>query len=67
MNRLKEVREEKKMTMVRLAELSGISRQRIAQIESDPEANVHTDTLQKLADALGVGFDEIFFALPVNK
>ena len=66
MNRLKEVREAKKMTQEKLAELSGISRQTIYKIETNPLANIKVDTIQALADALGVSFDEIFFASSVK-
>ena len=61
MNRVKEVREERNISQERLSELSGISRQTISKIEADPAANVTVDTLKKLADALGVRFEDIFF------
>ena len=60
MNRLKEIREERNMSQVKLAELSGITRQTIAKIESNPQANIKVDTLKKLAHALSVEFYEIF-------
>ncbi|MCR5811444.1 MAG: helix-turn-helix transcriptional regulator [Lachnospiraceae bacterium] len=60
MNRLKEIREERNISQVKLAEMSGITRQTIAKIESDPQASVKVATLQKLADALGVRFYDIF-------
>ena len=65
--KLKEVREAKKMSQEKLSELSGISRQRIYKIETDPRANVTVATLQKLAEALGVDIDDIFFAKSVNQ
>ena len=61
MNRLKEVREEKGISQEKLAELSGISRQTIFKIESDPEFNARVDTIKKLAEALDVNFNDIFF------
>ena len=61
MNRLKEVREEKGISQEKLAELSGISRQTIFKIESNPEFNAKVDTIKKLADALEVTFHDIFF------
>ena len=61
MNRLKDVREEKKISQEKLSELSGLSRQTIAKIEANPQANVKVDTIQKLADALEVKFEDIFF------
>ena len=66
MTRLKEIREEKKMSQERLEELSGVSRQTISKIEANPQANVKVDTIQRLADALGVNFQDIFFAPSVN-
>ena len=60
MNRLKEVREEKNVSQEKLAELSGISRQTISKIETDPEFNARVDTLKKLAEALEVNFHDIF-------
>ena len=60
MNRLKEVRESKKISQTKLSELSGISRQRIILIEGNPEIVVRTDTLEKLASALQVNVSDIF-------
>ena len=62
MNRLKEVREEKNISQEKLAELSGISRQTISKIETDPEFNARVDTLKKLAEALETNFHDIFLA-----
>ena len=60
MNKLKEVREAKKMSQEKLAELSGISRQTICKLEADPKLNVTVDTISKLAEALAVKFEDIF-------
>ena len=59
--RLKEVREEKRMTQEELAAKSGISRQTIISIETDPNYNTTFNTLVKLSDALGISIDQIFF------
>jgi len=59
---VKEIREERNMSQERLSELSGISRQTISKIEADPSTNVTVDTLRKLADALGVSFNDVFLA-----
>ncbi len=59
--RLKEVREEKRMTQEELAAKSGISRQTIISIETDPNYNTTFNTLVKLSDALGIPIDQIFF------
>lgn len=61
MNRLKDIRESKGISQEKLAELSGISRQTIFKLESDPEFNARVDTIKALADALEVEFHEIFF------
>lgn len=67
MNRLKEVREEKEISQVKLSEMSGISRQRINLMESNPDCNVTTDTLEALAAALGVEVSAIYFpAMPTK-
>ncbi len=62
MNRLKEIREERNVSQVRLSELSGISRQTISKIEADPAAVFKVDTLQALANALGVSIEDIFYS-----
>ena len=61
LNRLKEIREGKGVSQEKLAELSGISRQTISKIETDPEFNAKVDTFKKLAEALEVNFHDIFF------
>lgn len=60
--KLKEAREERRMTQEELAAKSGISRQTIVSIETDPTYNTTFATLTKLADALGTTIDKIFFA-----
>ena len=62
MNRLKEVREERNISQVKLAEMSGVSRQTISKIEADPAAVFKVDTLQALANALGVSIEDIFYS-----
>ena len=59
--KLKEAREERRMTQEELAAKSGISRQTIVSIETDPTYNTTFGTLTKLADALGTTIDKIFF------
>ena len=60
-HKLKEVREAKKMTQEELAKESGISRGTIAAIESGRAETTTTKTLLKLAKALDVTIDQIFF------
>lgn len=59
--RLKECREEKHMTQAKLAEKSGVSRVAISLIETGSIRNVSSMTLLKLANALGVSVDSLFF------
>lgn len=59
--RLREVREEVGFTQEELAEKSGVSRVTISLIESGRINCVKTDTLVKLADALGKSVKALFF------
>lgn len=59
LNRLKEIRMSKGITQKWLSEKSGISRQRISQIEHDKSASVNSKTLRALADALGVKITDL--------
>lgn len=59
--KIKEAREAKKMTQEELAEASGISRTIIVALESGVQRNTTTDTLLKIARALGTTVDKIFF------
>ena len=58
--RLKELREEKRMTQEQLSIKSGVSRPTIISIENDENYNATIGTLIKLCDALGVGLDQLF-------
>ena len=61
MNKLKEIRESKDMTISRLSHLSGISRETIYRLEAVPEVKTaNTKTLSALADALGVKISDFF-------
>lgn len=59
--RLKEVREEQKMTQEELERKSGVSRQTISAIENNRCGQVMSGTLIALASALGTTIDKIFF------
>lgn len=63
--RIRERREELRMSQEDLAEKSGISRQTISSIENTPGKNVSTKTLEKLASALGTTVGDLFFARSV--
>ena len=60
--KIREVREEMKMSQEELAEKSGVSRGTISALENGSVRTTTTKTLLKLAKALGVTVDRIFFA-----
>lgn len=60
--RIREVREAQRMTQEELAEKSGVSRGTISALENGTMRNTGSKTLLKLAEALGVTVDTIFFA-----
>lgn len=60
--KLKECRQRMKLSQDELARASGVSRVTISNIETGKTEFVGTKTLLKLASALGVSIDEIFFA-----
>ena len=57
--RIKQVRESKGMSQTELAEKSGITRATIWKLETDDTAVTTTDTLAKIAQALGVGVSSV--------
>ncbi len=59
--KVKEFREEKRMTQEELAQKSGVSRPTIVAIENNKIKDVKLSTLMKLADALDTTVDAIFF------
>ena len=60
--KIKEMREEKKMTQEELAEKSGVSRGTISALENGTMRTTMTKTLIALARALQTTVDQIFFA-----
>lgn len=60
-NRLKKVREEKGLTQEELAKKAGVSRITIVGIETGRTQVTRTDTLAKIADAVGKTIPELFF------
>lgn len=60
--RIKEVREEKRMTQEELSAKSGISRTTISSLENGTVRSTSTKTLLKIATALETTVDNIFFA-----
>lgn len=59
--KIKERREELKMTQEELAQKSGVSRQTISSIETGKYENVLVGTLAAIASALGTTVDKIFY------
>lgn len=59
--RIKELREQKKMTQEELSAASGVSRVTIALIEAGTTKNASGQTLLKIATALGTTIDSLFF------
>lgn len=59
--KLKQVREEKRMTQKELSLKSGVSRPTIIAIENGETKDVKVSTLLKLANALDTSVDAIFF------
>ncbi len=60
-NRLKEVREDMKISQEELAEKSSVSRTTISNIENQEEIIVKSSTLILLANALNKKVSDIFF------
>lgn len=58
--RIKELREEKRMTQEELSEKSGVSRSIISKLEQEKPVNMLTDTLSKIANALDVKVSSLF-------
>lgn len=59
--RVREIREQQKMSQEELEKKSGISRQTISAIENDKAENVKVGTLMAIAAALGTTIDCLFF------
>ena len=64
--RIKELREEKNWSQSVLAEKSGVSHNLISRLESGELTFTTTDTLLKLAKALGKKVNEIFLKMMFN-
>lgn len=58
--KIKELREEKRMTQEELSEKSGVSRSIISKLEQEKPVNILTDTLSKIANALDVKVSSLF-------
>ena len=60
--RVKEIREEKGITQLELAEKSGVTRATIWKLETGESEVTTTKTLVSIAEALGVTVGELFSA-----
>lgn len=59
--RVRQIREEKKMSQEELEKKSGISRQTISAIENNRAGEVKIGTLMAIANALETTIDNLFF------
>lgn len=59
--KIKERREFLRMSQEELSVKSGVSRQTISSLENNPERNVSTKTLEKIAAALDTTVGKLFF------
>ncbi len=57
---IRHLREQRNMSQEELARKSNVSRATISSIENNPDAITTTETLQKLAWALGVRVSDFF-------
>ena len=57
---IRQLRDEKKISQEELSHMSGVSRPTISALETNPDAVTTTETLQKLAVALGVKVSDFF-------
>lgn len=60
-NRMRQLREAKGWTQAYLSEISGVSRPTIVSLESGKALSAKTETLAKIADALGESISDVFF------
>jgi len=58
--KLKTARQHRMLSQERLSKAAGVSRTTISHLENDPEAVTTTQTLKKLAHALGINMKDFF-------
>lgn len=63
--KLQKFRKEKKLSLRALAEKAGISKSTLSDIEKG-NTNPTTNTLNKLADALGISIEDLFKSEPIT-
>lgn len=59
--RIKQIREQRRMTQEELSAKSGVNRVTIALLETGVTKNATSQTLYKIANALGTTIDSLFF------
>lgn len=59
--RIREIRERRNLTQEQLAKMSGVSRTTIWSLETNCAKSTTSKTLLRIAAALGVTVDQIFF------
>ena len=59
--RIKEIREEKKMTQEDLAKATGLTRTTISLLETGATKSASSKTLLRISNALGTTIDSLFF------
>ena len=62
MNKLRDIREQKAMSISELARASNVSRQTIYRLENEEEETANSKTLKALATALNVSVLDFFSA-----
>lgn len=60
MNKLKEIRESKGLSITELSRLSNVTRQTIYRLEDGKDEVANSKTLRSLADALGIKVSDFF-------
>ena len=60
-NRVKEIREEKGLTLLKLSEMSGVSVGYICHLEKGSRKNPSIEIMEKISKALNKSITEIFF------
>lgn len=58
--KIRDIREQKKMSQEELSQKSGVSRTTISNLENNIDKTAMTSTLVKIANALDVTVDQIF-------
>ncbi len=59
--KIREIREKKRISQTELAEMSGVSRQTIINLETKDNIDTTIGTLRAIADALEVSVKSLFF------